>query len=222
MMKFAATLSRSFMAIGACVLMPGLGAIPAFGPGAPVHAQSASQLDAAVAALRAISTLKANFSQEDRRGNIVTGQMTLKRPGKIRFQYGEGADVLVISNGRSLYLVDYEVKQVQRWPIKNSPLGALLDPARDVQKYGKLVPGRSNNVMSIEVRDPERPEFGMINLIFVRDTRAPGGWQLTYWVALDSQNHRTTVRLTNHRYGLAVPESTFRFKDPRRRSGRPR
>ncbi len=199
----------------------GLPAPVSFAPAAPAHAQT-SDLDKAVGALRGISTMRADFSQIDRQGNSVRGVMTLKRPGKIRFEYEKEAEMLVVSNGRSLYLVDYGVNQVERWPIKNSPLGALLDPNRDVKKYGKLMPTGNDDVLSIEVRDPKRPEFGVINMIFVRDGSAPGGWQLTHWVALDSQNHRTTVRLSNHRYGLSVADSTFRFKDPRNSSRRPR
>ena len=207
--------------VGALVL-----ALPGAGPSQVVPAAQAqtdsADLDRAVSALRAISTMKADFSQTDRMGNVARGTMTLKRPGKIRFDYGKDADLLVVSNGSSLYMIDYEVRQVERWPIRNSPLGALLDPNRDVKKYGKLIPTGSPDVLSIEVRDPKRPEFGVMNLIFVRNSRAPGGLQLTHWVALDAQNHRTTVRLTNHRYGIAVSDSTFKFDDPRRSSRRPR
>ncbi|BDI59988.1 LolA family protein [Qipengyuania nanhaisediminis] len=192
-------------------------------PAEPAAAQARSgDLDRAVAALRGISTMRADFTQTDRAGNSARGVMTLKRPGKIRFDYGKDADLLVVSNGRSLYMIDYAVNQVERWPIRNSPLGALLDPNRDVKQYGTLVPTGSSDVISIDVRDPDRPEFGRMNLIFVRNPNAPGGLQLTHWVALDAQNHRTTVRLANHRYGVAVPESTFRFDDPRRSSRRPR
>ena len=193
----------------------------ALAPALPVAAQQQSQLDTAAKALRAITTMKADFVQTDRQGQAIKGVMTLKNPGKIRFQYQEGVPLLVVSNGKSLTLVDYEVNQVQRWPIKNSPLGALLDPSRDIAKFGKVVDSTSN-ALSIEVRDPKRPEFGVITLIFIRNANAPGGWQLTNWVALDSQNHRTTVRLTNHRYGVAVANSAFTYKDPRRSSRRPR
>jgi outer membrane lipoprotein-sorting protein len=34
-------------------------------------------------------------------------------------------------------------------------------------------------------------------------------------VALDSQNRRTTIRLANQRYGMDVPDSAFRYVDPR-------
>lgn len=192
---------------------------PALTP--PLAAQSSSELDRVVSALRGISTMRADFTQTDRQGNTTRGVMTLKRPGKIRFDYGKDSDFLVISNGKSLYVVDYEVSQVERWPIKNSPLGALFDPDRDVKRFGKMIPTGNPDVFSVEVRDPKKPEFGMINLIFVRNAAAPGGFQLTHWVALDAQNHRTRVQLSNQRYGLAVADSTFTFRDPRRTARRP-
>ncbi|MCB2087957.1 MAG: outer membrane lipoprotein carrier protein LolA [Sphingomonadaceae bacterium] len=186
----------------------------------PVVAQP-GDLDRAVTALRGISTMKADFTQTDRKGQVLNGVLTLKRPGKIRFEYQKDAKLLVVSTGKSLYLVDYEVNQVERWPIKKSPLGALLDPSRDVGKYGKLVPTGNPDVISVEVRDTSRPEFGVITLIFIRKASAPGGLELTNWVALDSQNQRTTVRLRNQRYGVAVDDSAFSFRDPRRTSRRP-
>ncbi len=215
------TFRAAILGLGAGTLA--LGLVPGEGVSvtAPLAAQSASELDKVVSALREISTMRADFTQTDRLGTTVRGVMTLKRPGKIRFDYGKNADLLVISNGKSLYVIDYEVNQVERWPIGNSPLGALFDPQRDVKKFGKLVPTGNPDVLSVEVRDPKKPEFGMINLIFVRNSAAPGGFQLTHWVALDAQNNRTRVQLSNQRYGVAVADSTFTFKDPRRSARRP-
>ena len=220
---------RSFQRTGVALAAAGtlalgiaIGATPT-SVATPASAQSnAGDLDRAVAALRAISTMRADFTQTDRSGNSIAGVMTLKRPGKIRFDYGRDADILVVSNGRSLYMIDYEVNQVERWPIRNSPLGALLDPNRDVKQYGTLLPNTRPEVVSVDVRDPNRPEFGRIIMNFVRDRNSPGGLLLANWVAVDAQNHRTTVRLTNHRYGISVPDSTFQFRDPRRTSRRPR
>jgi outer membrane lipoprotein-sorting protein len=196
-------------------------ALPAAFLAAPAPVVAApGDLDAAVAALRGIGSMTADFTQTDRKGATIPGKLYLKRPGKIRFEYAPSAKLLVVSNGKSLYLVDYEVNQVQRWPIGNSPLGALLDPSRDVKAFGKLVPTQSENVVSVEVRDRKHPEYGVITLIFVRDAAAPGGLRLTNWVALDSQNNRTTVRLSNQAYGAAIADSKFTFVDPRRTNRR--
>jgi outer membrane lipoprotein-sorting protein len=194
--------------------------VPAFVPTASAIAQSSApaasdQLAQVVAALRGISTLQANFSQIDRSGQSVGGQLTLKRPGRIRFQYEKGVPMLIVGDGKSLTLIDYEVKQVQRWPIGNSPLGALLDPRRDIARFGTVKPTGNPAVISVQVRDRSHPEYGVITLIFSRKASAPGGLELSRWVALDAQNRLTTVKLSNHRYGGAIPDSAFRWKDPR-------
>lgn len=217
-------ISARSLLLGLGISALALGAFPTpqpFAP-APLAAQAnANDLDRVVAALRGISTMQADFTQTDRQGRTSNGVMTLKRPGKIRFDYGAKSDFLVVSNGKSLYVVDYQVGQVERWPITNSPLGALFDPDRDVKRYGKLIATGNPQVISVEVRDPAKPEFGVINLIFVRDGSAPGGLQLSHWVALDAQNNRTTVKLANHRYGGAVADNTFTFRDPRKATRRP-
>lgn len=166
--------------------------------------------------LKAVRTMTADFAQTDRSGKVLTGTLTMERPGKVRFQYQKGVPLLIVSDGKALTMIDYEVRQVQRWPISNSPLGALLDPSRDVSRFGKLIPTGNPDVTSIEVRDPRHPEYGRITMIFVRDPSAPGGMELTSWVALDSQNKRTTVRLANQHYGVAVPDNAFSYTDPRR------
>lgn len=181
-----------------------------------VAAQSQpTDLSSAVTALRAISTMRADFVQADPRGNRVKGVLTLKRPGRIRFQYEKGVPILIVSDGSALTFIDYGVKQVQRWPIKNSPLGALLDPNRDVMQYAKLVPSNNSQVVSVEVRDRKHPEYGVITMVFIRKAGAPGGLELSSWATLDAQNTRTIVTLTNQQYGASVADSTFRYNDPR-------
>lgn len=182
---------------------------------APAIAQDAADLASAVTALRAITTMRADFVQSDTRGQQVRGVLTLKRPGKIRFQYEKGVPMLIVSDGSALTFIDYEVRQVQRWPIKNSPLGALLDPSRDVGKYGRVVQTGSDRIVSVEVRDAKRPEYGVITLVFTRKAGAPGGLELSSWAALDSQKRRTIVTLSNQQYGLAVADNAFRYNDPR-------
>ena len=215
--KTSFTPLRAAMAGALALAVPAAIALPA-----TTAVAQADKLDQIVGALRGISTMKADFVQTDRNGQSIRGELTLKSPGRIRFEYEKGVNMLVVSNGRSLTLVDYDVDQVQRWPISNSPLGALLDPKRDVKRYGKLMPTSNPNVVSVEVKDPKKPEYGTITMVFVRDANAPGGYELNSWVALDAQNKRTTVRLSNQRYGVSVADSAFTYRDPRTTSRRPR
>ncbi|SEN56250.1 Outer membrane lipoprotein-sorting protein [Sphingomonas gellani] len=200
---------------------------------APLAAIAATAMPAAVIAqgqsadlqlvqthLRGLSTMTADFSQTDRAGKVLTGTLTLKQPGKLRFQYEKGVPLLIVAEGGALTFIDYSVRQVQRWPIKESPLGVLLDPTRDLTRFASVVPGADDRLLSVEARDPKHPEYGRITLVFARNAAGPAGLTLQGWVALDSQNNRTTVRLSNQRFGTLVSDGTFRWNDPRRSGGR--
>ncbi len=197
-------------------LVIALAAAPLALPPAPAAAQQGqSDLGQVNAYIRAVTTMTADFTQTDRNGQTLTGTLTIKQPGKIRFQYQKGVPLLIVGDGKALTMIDYEVRQVQRWPIGNSPLGALIDPSKDLSKFGKVIPTGDPKVLSVQARDPKRPEYGTITMIFNRDPASPAGLQLYGWVALDSQNNRTAVRLTNQRYGVPVADSAFKWVDPR-------
>ena len=191
----------------------------AFTASVPATAQQspADNLDRISAHLRAMTTMTAKFVQTDRTGQVLNGKLTLKQPGRIRFQYGKEANLLIVGNGKSLTLIDYDVNQVQRWPIKNSPLGVLLNPERDLSKYGKIIPTRNPDVLSVEVRDPKRPEYGIITMVFTKTAGAPAGLRLDGWVSLDSKNNRTSIRLSGQKFGIPVSNKTFNWTDPRKK-----
>lgn len=176
-----------------------------------------TDLSAVSAHLKATSSMTASFAQTDRAGKTVTGTLSLKRPGKIRFSYQKGVPLLIVSDGRALTFVDYGVKQVQQWPVKNSPLGVLLDPNRDLSRYARMVESSNASVVTAQVRDPRRPELGTLTLAFTRQPSAPAGLMLQGWVALDNQGNRTTVRLSNQRFNVPVSDEAFKWRDPRPR-----
>jgi outer membrane lipoprotein-sorting protein len=182
---------------------------------ASAPAQTGNDLSEVVAHMKAVTTMNATFSQTDRNGKTLTGKLLLKRPGHVRFEYQKGVPLLIVADGSSLTMIDYEVKQVQRWPIKNSPLAALLDPGKDLARFGKRVNTSDKNIISVEVKDPKRPEYGTITMVFVKQASAPGGLTLNGWVALDSKNNRTSIRLSGIKYNTPIANSSFTWKDPR-------
>ncbi|MEP6786412.1 MAG: outer membrane lipoprotein carrier protein LolA [Sphingomonadales bacterium] len=184
------------------------------GPLQVVPAQNAD-LGAVQSHLRAVTTMTADFTQTDRSGKMLTGKLTLKRPGKIRFQYQQGVPILIIADGNSLWFIDYQVSQVQRWPIGNSPLSALLDPSRDLTRFARVVPTDDPRILFVEAKDPKRPEYGTLTLAFAREAGAPAGLRLQGWIALDGQNNRTTVRLSGQRFNVPLGDEAFRWRDPR-------
>jgi outer membrane lipoprotein-sorting protein len=167
--------------------------------------------------LRGVQTMTADFVQTDRAGKRLAGTMTLKQPGKVRFQYEQGVPILIVSDGRALNFIDYQVRQVSRYPVAGSPLAVLLNPKRDLTRYARVVPSAAPGVITVLARDPQRPQFGSITLAFTEDSSGPGGLMLQGWVALDAQNNRTQVRLSNQRLNVPVAETSFQWDDPRRK-----
>jgi outer membrane lipoprotein-sorting protein len=135
-------------------------AIPASAAESPDMARLATHI-------HAVRSMTASFTQTDARGRSAAGTLQLKRPGKVRFAYGSG-DLLLVSNGKTLTFIDYQVGQKSSWP-----------------------------------------------LVFLRSGAAPGGLQLYGWTAIDAQNKRTTVKLSNVRYNVAVPETAFSYAEPK-------
>jgi outer membrane lipoprotein-sorting protein len=170
--------------------------------------------------LQAVKSMTADFAQSDRAGKVLTGTLTLKQPGKIRFQYEKGVPILIVADGKSLWFLDYSVGQKQRWPIGGSPLGILLDPSRDISGIATVVPAGNPELVSVDAADPKHPEYGRINLVFKRNPAAPNGLMLQGWVTLDSQNNRTTVKLSNQKFNGPVADNAFKWNDPARSTGK--
>ena len=181
---------------------------------AAMPARAANELPRVQAHLRAVQTMTADFSQTDQNGKTLTGTLSIKRPGKIRFQYEKGVPLLIVGDGKALTMIDYQVAQVSRWPIGNSPLSLLVDPNRDLSRVAHAIPAPPGRLL-IEGRDPKHPEFGTITIGFSEAPAAPGGLIMAGWTVLDAQGNRSTVVLSNPRFNIPVNDRTFLWRDPR-------
>ena len=190
-------------------------AVPAIAMAAP-----SPQLTQVSQHLKAVGTMTANFIQTDRTGKVLTGTVVLKRPGKVRFQYQKGVNMLIVGDGKALNLIDYDVRQESRWPIGNSPLSVLLNPQQDLSRFARVLPTSDARVILVEAKDPRRPEFGTITMAFARVPSAPGGLTLQGWSTLDAQNNRSTIKLSNQRFNVPVADSNFRWVSPKKPGAR--
>jgi len=185
----------------------------------PAAAQSTAEIEQVEAHLAAAQSMTASFVQTDSRNRQLAGTLQLKRPGRIRFDYGGGANMLLVGNGKTLTFVDYEVGQKSSWAIAKSPLAVLLSTSPDLSRIARILPNADKRILLVRARDSRRPEFGTMILAFVKSPAAPAGLRLEGWTAIDAQNKRTTVKLDGQRYNVAVPESAFTYAEPKKRRG---
>lgn len=205
-MSFPTRFARAAFAIAAPVAL--------VATAVPAAAAESADLARFKAHLASVQSMTANFVQTDGRGRSAAGTLQLKRPGRIRFQYGSG-DLLLVANGSRLTFIDYEVGQKNHWALSKTPLGVLLSTNPDLKGQAKVVASNDPRILVIRARNPS--QFGTLILAFLRAPSAPGGLMLYGWTAIDPQNKKTTVKLTNQRYNVAIPEGAFSFREPVKR-----
>src|SRR5678815_4224739 len=105
MMRFSKSL--------ACALAP-VAIIAAAQPAAA--ADTSADLARVHEHITSVDTMTADFVQTDARGRSAAGTLQLKRPGRVRFQYGSG-DLLLVGTGGRLVFLDYTVGQKSSWAL---------------------------------------------------------------------------------------------------------
>ena len=162
-----------------------------------------------------VQSMTANFVQTDARGRSAAGTLQLKRPGKVRFQYGSG-DLLLVANGKTLTFIDYQVGQKSSWPLA-ARRSACCCRDRPTSR------ARAQIVAEQRSAGRRRPRPRPV-AIWHADARLPAqrrrrraGCSSTAGPRSTPQNQRTTVKLSNVRYNVAVPESAFTYAEPKKR-----
>jgi outer membrane lipoprotein-sorting protein len=203
-MTFTTSLARALIPVGMVAAAPVLAAAPS------------PDLERLKAHLTAVQTMTADFTQTDAKGRVATGTLQMKRPGRVRFEY-RGGDVLIVADGKRLTFLDYSVGQKSSWDLARTPLGPLLSGSPDFNGRAQILP--SNDGRVVVARAKNTGQYGQLTLAFLRSAGAPGGLELYGWTAIDPQGHRTTVKLSNVRFNVAVPDSAFTYAEPKKKKG---
>ncbi|WP_262692428.1 LolA family protein [Kordiimonas aestuarii] len=175
--------------------------------------------------MKAVTSLKASFRQHAPNGTVAQGTLYLERPGYIRFDYTDETPFLVVADGKTLNFVDYEIGQVSKWPVKDTPLRALLGNSVDLAALGahiELDPAGATGVIALTAQDNDRPELGTITLYFRQKDETKGGLQLNSWAVVDAEDRVTYVELSNQQVNIKLDDKLWEFEDPRGLSKRRR
>jgi outer membrane lipoprotein-sorting protein len=177
----------------------------------------AQDLAAVQAYLKNITSLRARFSQIAPNRQVSSGTMSLQKPGKLRFEYAPPSPILVVSDGTVITLIDYELKQVTRWPINDTPLKPLVRSdfifGQDVEVLGMR---RNAQWINVAITDPKKRDEGSMLLTFARNPL-----KLTEWEVIDERGASTIVALDDLQTNVKLESSLWQWKDPRPKRGGP-
>ena len=102
-------------------------------------------------------TLQANFSQLNDTGDIMTGNLYLKKPGKIRFSYDHPDNLQIVSKQQAILIFDPKSSGSGplTYPLSSTPLGFLVG-----NEFKALVNEDGENFeladkMFIEIQNPQ-------------------------------------------------------------------
>ena len=155
--------------------------------------------------LKQLTTAYARFTQINPDNSRSSGQLFMKRPGRIRFEYDAPDDSLVIAGQGDVVLFDARSNEPpQRFQLANTPLKLILQTDTDLTTHEMVVDhGDIGDETYITAQDPRFPEYGALQLYF---SQKP---QLTRWITIDGGGSRTMVVLEGLEEGVSIPERLF-------------
>lgn len=165
-----------------------------------------------------VQSLEADFVQRAPNGNLARGTLYMERPGHIRFDYKDDIPFLVVADGKTLNFIDYEIGQITKWPVKDTPLRALLGNSTDLASINAHIeaePSGLKGLIALAARDADKPELGEITVYFEEAPDLPGGLKLLSWVVLDAKGEITTVELSRQEANIQLAKDLWNFEDPR-------
>lgn len=156
--------------------------------------------------LNSFQTATGAFTQINDDGTISEGRLLIKRPGRVRFEYNPPEDMLVVSNGDTVGIIDGKSNEgPQGYPLNHTPLSIILARNVDLTR-ARMVTGHSSDGKTTTVRaqDPKNPEYGSIDLVFTSNPT-----ELRQWIVNDGSGSHTTVILGDLTKGVRIGNDSF-------------
>ena len=151
-----------------------------------------------------VKTMSGEFVQFGPKGEQTGGKFFLERPGKIRFNYDGASNFKVISDGKSVVILNKKLNTSDLYPLSKTPLKLLLDNKIDLSGDRVKSVKEENDLTTIQLAD--KSVFGNSRITMMFD---PKSYELRQWTITDAQGKDTTVMIFNVKEGVSFAADTF-------------
>jgi outer membrane lipoprotein-sorting protein len=174
----------------------------------PASAEKLS-LDAVSSYFNTMTTAEAAFIQSNDDGSQSTGRMYIKRPGRIRFEYDPPNLALVMVGGGQVAVFDPKANaEPIRFPLRQTPLSLVLERTVDLARRDMVMAHTNDGPRTIiTLQDPDRAEYGYIQLVFTDDPM-----QLRQWIIDDNSGNKTQIALSDWTQDQKMPSILFNIQ----------
>lgn len=168
---------------------------------------------------RGLKGLEAQFTQQVADGNgrvkeSSSGSLALSAPRMFRWEYVKPYPQLIVADGHTVWVFDPDLQQVTRrsqgTQEQDSPLAALIDPARLDRDFNVTEAGASGGLNWLELR-PKRSD----NAAFERARIGFGADSTPTRMEIhDTLGQRTTIGFSGWKRNPTFARDTFRYTPP--------
>jgi outer membrane lipoprotein-sorting protein len=161
--------------------------------------------------VNSIRTLQARFVQSNPNGSVVQGTLSVRRPGRMRFEYDAPSQLKVVSDGTQVTMWDPTTKDFGQWPIGWTAASFLVK--EPFQLSGDLTVQSTqrdaNGLLNLTLVQTRKPQEGKV---IVRVSENP--LQLRGWSIIDNRGNKVDITLTDLKIGVQLADSLFKYDGP--------
>jgi len=153
------------------------------------------------------------YDLDGRLKETSSGRVALSAPRLFRWEYATPYEQLIVADGDKVWVYDPDLEQVtvraQGPEEQNSPLAALVDPAKLERDFNVREGGESEGLswLQLSPRDADQASFSSARLGFK-------GASLVRMEVVDTLGQRTEVTFSGWKRNPAFDRGTFRFVAP--------
>ena len=154
-----------------------------------------------------LRTLQARFVQSNPNGTVVQGNLYLRRPGRMRFEYDPPSQLKIVADGLQVTMWDPSTRDFGQWPIGWTAASFLVK--EPLVLSGELTVEslqRANNELLLTLVQTRKPQEGKV---VVRLSENP--MQLRGWTIIDNRGNRVGLSLAELKTGHTLADSLFKF-----------
>ncbi|WP_162906492.1 LolA family protein [Algihabitans albus] len=175
----------------------------------PLTEQDREDLLRAEDYLNQIGTVHGRFVQITSTGHFSEGDIYLRRPGELRFEYDAPVPLLLISDGHTMVMYDKSIESASQIPLSQSPLWFLTrDPIDFTDTVEILAVERGQGALLVSMLGRSALGRAQVDLLF-----SDSPLELRRWSVVDEQGYIIQVSLVDTQFDVALEDSLFQYRD---------
>ncbi len=160
--------------------------------------------------LQNIKYLSSTFIQESYDGSTILGKFYLSRPGKMRIEYHQPSNILVVVNGGVLSYLDIELEETSYLRTNSTPASFLTRKnisfaAKDIEVTSFT---KKDNMLEVSLVKKNKKEAGEFTLVFEDNPI-----KFLKMEVKDDLEQITTITLKDHNFEDKIDSKLFVVKN---------